>query len=226
MKGWMIYGLAAALFIVSGCSYIGKNSNRIYQVNVNNHRSFDAIIVPGIPYKEREWGGLMKARVLWSYVLYKSGYAKYIIYSGGAVHTPYKEAIVMGLYAQKLGIPPDRILYDTLASHSTGNVYYSYLIAKERGFRKVALATDWAQMGFLRKFLKARFASPIHELPIISDSIDKYEHISVAIDPGPAKVNDFVPIEKWPLLKRITKPNEEYLDFSAYHDGKLPSLHN
>ena len=226
MKGWLIYGLVAALIIVSGCSYIGKNSNRIYQVNVNNHKSFDAIIVPGLPFKDSTLSGLLKARILWSYVLYKSGYTKYVIYSGGAVHTPYKEAIVMGLYAQKLGIPADRILYDTLASHSPGNVYYSYLIAKQHGFKKVALATDWAQMGFLRKFLKARFASPIHELPIISDSIDKYEHMSIAIDPEPAKVEDFVPIKKDPFLKRITKPNEDYLDFSAYHDGKLPSLHN
>ena len=91
-------------------------------------KAFDAVIVPGIHFKNGAWDSVMKARVLWSYILYKNGYTKNIIYSGGAVYSPYKEAIIMGLYAQKLGVPKEHIFYDTNARHSTENVYYSILL--------------------------------------------------------------------------------------------------
>lgn len=74
---------------------------------------------------------------------------KNIIYSGGAVYSPYKESVIMGLFGQKLGIPSKNTFYDTLARHSTENVYYSYLLAKEIGFKSIALGADPFQVSDL-----------------------------------------------------------------------------
>ena len=82
-----------------------------------------AIIVPGIPFNNGNWDSVMKGRVLWSYVLYKNGYTKNVIYSGSAVYSPYFEAVIMGLYAEQLGIPREHIFCETKARHSTENVY-------------------------------------------------------------------------------------------------------
>jgi uncharacterized SAM-binding protein YcdF (DUF218 family) len=105
-------------------------------------RPFDAVIVPGIPCDGGKWGFIMKWRVSWSVFLYKSGIAKNVIYSGGAVYTPYTEAIIMALYAEKLGIPKEHIFVETKAEHTTENLFYSWEIAQKKSFNKIAFATD------------------------------------------------------------------------------------
>ena len=65
----------------------------------------DAIIVPGVQYNGLKWNTVMKWRVYWSVYLYKKGLAKNIIYSGSAVYSPYTEATIMSLYAEKMGVP-------------------------------------------------------------------------------------------------------------------------
>src|SRR3954464_1607728 len=67
---------------------------------------FDAVIVPGRPYHpERKHADfLLKARMHWALTLYKKGLAKNIIFSGGAVYSPYREGLIMKLYAQAMNI--------------------------------------------------------------------------------------------------------------------------
>lgn len=149
---------------VISCSIINKSSVKAFSKVKHHDLIFDAIIVPGYPYKNGNWDSLMKARVIWSYVLYKNGIAKNIIYSGSTVYSPFYESLIMGLYAQQLGIPAQHIFYDTLARHSVENVYYSYLIAKEQGFKIVAIATDPFQSIFLRNFTSTRLGTPIYHL--------------------------------------------------------------
>jgi hypothetical protein len=132
--------------------------------------------------------------------------------------------MIMGLYAQKLGIPKEHIFYDTLAKHSTENIYYSYLIAKKKGFKKVGMATDGLQSIFLKKFLRKHFSSPIYILPIIKDSVDSYTALNITIDPAPAKKENFVSIDEGQnIFKRILKPGKS-IDWSKHKDGKLPAL--
>lgn len=157
-------------------------------VNAKPLVPFDAVIIPGIPYDGHSWDSTMKARVLWSWILYKNGYAKNVIYSGAAVYTPYKEAIVMGLYGQQLGIPPEHIFYDTLAKHSTENVYYSYLLARGLGFKSLALGTDPFQSWLLRGFTRKRFGTSIYHLPFVTDSLAVYNSIQLKIDATSAKM--------------------------------------
>lgn len=168
--------------IVSSCISFNKRPHRIYNRAVRSGKVFDAVIVPGVPLRDSSWGYVMKTRVLWSYILYKNGTAKNIIYSGGAVYSPYKEAFVMGQYAQQLGIPKEHIFYDTMARHSTENVFYSYHIAQEKGFKNVAIATDPVQLFFLRLFIFEHYGQRIYKLPYIQDSLAKYNHLNPRID--------------------------------------------
>lgn len=188
-------------------------------------KPFDAIIVPGIPFKNGGWDSVMKARVLWSYILFKHGYARNIIYSGAAVYSPYKEAVIMGLYAQELGIPAKNIFYDTLAKHSTENVYYSYLLAQKIGFKSLALATDPFQSFVLRSFTRRRFQTPIYLLPFITDSLARYNYLNPHIEPATAKVNNFEPLpEKENFFQRLKGTLGSDIDWSQYEDGRLGPL--
>ena len=187
---------------------------------------FDVVIVPGIPYNGRSWDSVMKARVLWSWILYKNGYAKNIIYSGDAVYTPYKEAYVMGLFGQKMGIPKEHIFYDTLARHSTENVYYSYLLAKELGFKSIALGTDPFQSLLLKSFTRRRFATHIYHLPFVTDSLAAYNNITLKIDARTAKA-----AASWKSIKEEQTFRARWqgtlgrtIDWSKHPDGKVSPL--
>ena len=67
---------------------------------------------------------------------------KNIIFSGGAVYTKYTESAIMKLFAIEMGIPEENIFIEERAEHSTENVFYSYYIAKDLNFKKLAVASD------------------------------------------------------------------------------------
>ncbi|RLD51200.1 MAG: YdcF family protein [Bacteroidetes bacterium] len=177
--------------------FIGLSSCSKYAYKLSaKHAPYDAIIVPGVPFDGNEWNDVMKMRVYWSYLLYQRGITKNIIYSGAAVYSPYYEAVIMKLYAEKLGIPESRIFTDTLAEHSTENLWYSYKLAKEEGFKKIALATDPFQNFMMRKF-KLDNDLNIRVLPIIFKEVDTFMNLkSPVIDPSPAFKKNFISIEK------------------------------
>ncbi len=187
---------------------------------------FDVIIVPGIPYDGHAWDSVMKARVLWAWILYKNHYTKNVIFSGAAVYTPYKEAYIMGLFAEKIGIPKEHIFYDTMARHSTENVYYSYLKAKELGFKSIALATDPFQSWMLRSYTRKRFSTPIYHLPFITDSLAIYNSANLHISSKKFKEPD-----NWTSIKQQEKFRKRFrgtlgksIDWSQHEDGKLGPL--
>ena len=205
-----------------------RKTGKYYTRAVNDSLKVDAIIVPGLAFKSRDWPTLMKRRVIWSWILYKNGITKHVIYSGGAVYTPHIEAYVMGLYAQKLGIPRKDIFYDTAAQHSTENVYYSYLIAKKQNFKSIALTTDRYQTGFLKRFLTRTFRSPIHLIPVFRDSVAKYEHLDPAIDTNRVLVKrrgEFKSIrERYPFMHRIRGTHGLNIPWHKYKGGKVDAL--
>lgn len=187
---------------------------------------FDAIIVPGIPYDGHSWDSVMKARIIWAWVLYKNGYTKNVIFSGSAVYTPYKEAYIMGRFGEKIGIPKEHIFYDTVAEHSTENVYYSYLKAKELGFKSIALATDPFQSWLLRSYTKRRFGTPIYHLPFVTDTLKEYNSLNLRI--SSAKLKEPA---SWQSIKerenfrtRLRGTRGKGIDWSQYEGGKLPGL--
>src|SRR5438067_574875 len=89
---------AAFLFLKGTVIYYDRQNVIINPDSSIN--SFDAIIVPGVPFENGRWSQTMKSRVGWSYYLYRKGIAKNIIYSGAAVYSPYVEARIMALYGE------------------------------------------------------------------------------------------------------------------------------
>ena len=183
---------------------LGSCSKYAYKL-ASKHGPYDTIIVPGVPFNGEEWEDVMKMRVYWSYLLYKRGITKHVIYSGSAVYTPYYEAEIMKLYAVKLGIPEHAIYTDTIAEHSTENVWYSYKLAGKKGFIKIALATDPFQNFVVRKFKRDHDLN-IRAIPIIFQEVDTFMSLeSPKIDPTSAFVKDFKSIEeresKWKQFK-------------------------
>ncbi|MCB9046137.1 MAG: YdcF family protein [Chitinophagales bacterium] len=183
--------LLSFILYCSGCISVVGGPKRAFENAKEHNVVFDAIIVPGIPLQNGHWDSVMKARVIWAYVLYKNGMTKNIIFSGNAVYQPYYESKVMGLYAQALGIPKENIFYDTMARHSTENAYYSYLVAKKHHFKVLALASDPFQSALLRKFTKVRFGTQIYHMPFVMDSVKKYSNFNPEINPELARSKNF-----------------------------------
>ncbi|HTN45022.1 MAG TPA: YdcF family protein [Flavipsychrobacter sp.] len=225
--------ILAFYLMMSSCRSVGtflgsgadKSAARQF-ARVKNYTPVDVLIIPGIPFENGEWEQVMKGRVIWSWILYKNGYVKNVIYSGDAVYSPYKEAIIMGLYAQQLGIPKEHIFYETQARHSTENVYYSYLLAQKKGFKTIALGTDpYFQSPLLKSFTKRRFETYIHHIPFVRDSLKAYEQLNPVIDPTPAKVNDFSSIMHQENFRtRLKGTLGKDIDWKQYKDGRVGAL--
>jgi uncharacterized SAM-binding protein YcdF (DUF218 family) len=158
---------------------------------------YDVIIVPGIPYQDNDWNSnVMRSRVVWSCFLYSRGIARHIIYSGSAVYSPYVEGKIMALHALALGIPEDAVFSETKAEHSTENLVYSYRMAKQMGFEKIAVATDPFQSASLKTYA---WDCHLHVtfIPVIADSLAAFPvDPDLHVDPTPAVVRDFIPLPK------------------------------
>jgi uncharacterized SAM-binding protein YcdF (DUF218 family) len=192
MKTILYAALSLILFLTS-CGISQKSVRQ--QFNRASMNQYDAVIVPGVPFDGNKWQMTMQIRVHWSNYLFKKGITKNIIYSGGTVYSEYNEAKVMALYAKALGIPEGLIYVDTLAEHSTENVYYSYQVAKAQGFKKIALATDPFQSGSLKSFIK-KHELPIDLIPIVFDTLANLDKYEPEIDPSSAQEENFVSIKK------------------------------
>jgi uncharacterized SAM-binding protein YcdF (DUF218 family) len=195
------YGLLyVVLSFISSCAFFRPSPGKLYKRALQNS-PYDVIIVPGVPFNGQEWSMAMKGRVIWACYLIKQGIAKNIIFSGGAVYTPYVEAKIMALYAKELGVPENKIFVETKAEHSTENIYNSYHLAKKLGFKKIAVASDPFQSSLLMGFTKRRFKQPIAHIPFVIDTLAQIDDVAPKINPDSAKVSDFKSIietqSKW-----------------------------
>jgi uncharacterized SAM-binding protein YcdF (DUF218 family) len=181
-----------SLVILSSCAFSKKKSQAYFEA-AKAKAPYDAIIVPGVPFEGESWSATMNMRVSWALYLYERGITKNVIFSGGAVYTKYSEAKIMREYGRALGIPEEHMFIDTLAEHSSENVYYSYLIAKENGFKKVAFATDPFQAKQLKGMLH-KLELPIDLLPIVIDTLMNIDLPEPDINPEIAIEDPFVPI--------------------------------
>jgi uncharacterized SAM-binding protein YcdF (DUF218 family) len=208
------------LFIatISGCSFSKKTCQRY--LDKASGKTYDVIVVPGVPLgsDSLQWSRIMKARVYWSKYLFEKGIAKNIMYSGGAVHTPYYEAMVMAMYAEAIGIPKENIFVETKAEHSTENIYYSYKKSKKIGFNTIALASDPFQSKQLRKFTY-RLDPKIDLIPIVFDTLKVMEPtmINPTIEYKNAFKENFISLEKREgFWKRTRGTFGKNIDKSAY----------
>jgi hypothetical protein len=184
-----VFLLLGGLFTHCTFSHYAKKSYR----EARKEKPFDVVIVPGVPYEGDRTTSVMKMRLFWAKHLYDSGYTKNIIFSGSSVYSPYVEGIVLKIMADSLGIPSSNTFSETKAEHSTENAYYSWRMARQMGFTKIALATDPFQAGMLRSFIR-RYCPGMKAIPINFDLINIDEKTLPVITPDAAFVENFVPI--------------------------------
>jgi uncharacterized SAM-binding protein YcdF (DUF218 family) len=159
--------LAFAL-LLTHCSF-SHYAKKSYE-KAAREKPFDVIIVPGVPYEKENTTSVMKMRIYWAKLLYDSGFTKNIIFSGSAVYSPFVEGIAMKVIADSLGIPSNHTFAETRAEHSTENVYYSWKMAKQMGFQKIALVSDPFQSRLLRSFAK-KYCPGIKAIPVVFDQL-------------------------------------------------------
>jgi uncharacterized SAM-binding protein YcdF (DUF218 family) len=190
VKTIIVLFLTSLTLLFQSCAYTSKTGTVLLERTRKNPA--DIVIVPGIPFENGQWSYAMKGRVYWAVYLYRQGIARNIMFSGGAVYTPYTEASIMALYAEKLGIPPDHVFTETLAQHSTENIFYGFHKARQLGFSRIALASDPFQTRMLRNFARKHVDPDVAMLPMVIDTmktlqpemIDPQIDYHLAFDPG------------------------------------------
>ncbi|MDF2438300.1 MAG: hypothetical protein K0Q95_2676 [Bacteroidota bacterium] len=206
----------AAVMLLSSCTFFRPGPTKLY-ARAQKNAPYDVIIVPGVPFDGQQWSMAMKGRVIWAAYLVKQGLAKNIIFSGGAVYTPYVESKVMALYAQALGVEKERIFIEDKAEHSTENIYNSYRMALKMGFQKIAVASDPFQSNLLMRFTKRRFQRPIDHIPYIIPILATIDDdIEPKINADSAKVENFRSIvetqSKWYRFRGTRGKNIKFED--------------
>ena len=185
--------LFVLLFVVWGmCSSFGLKERVVKSHKKHIARApYDVVIVPGYPYDTAPKFPLLEARMNWVKELYDRGVTKNIIFSGGAIHTPYNEAMVMKIISDTLGIPQNHIFLEEKAPHSFQNVTYGTKLAKELGFKKIAVATDPFQFAYMTLIMPS--APGVGILTFSPDSAEakKYFQPLPYYDPRGALVKDF-----------------------------------
>ncbi len=182
--------ILSSILLFSSCALFRPSPGRLFKRAVKN-QPYDVIIVPGCPFDGKDWSLPMKGRVIWACYLINKGIAKNVIFSGGSVYTPYVESKIMALYAEQLGVPKEKIFIEDKAEHTTENIYNSYWIAKEKGFTKIAVASDQFQSNLLMGFTKRRFKLPIAHIPFVVDTLKTIDNVHPIISPESAHVDNF-----------------------------------
>jgi uncharacterized SAM-binding protein YcdF (DUF218 family) len=196
--------ICSALIILNSCFYTSKTSRKLLEEAKSE--SYELVVIPGVPFEDGKWSRTMKGRVYWSKFLYELGIVKNVMYSGSSVYSPYYEGMIMAMYAEAIGIPKENIYYEIQAEHSTENIYYSYHLAKELGFNKIALASDRFQTKSLSRFTRNKVSPDIVMLPMVTDTVKFMEQVMIdpEIDCAKAFNKNFVSIKKeGRLFKRI-----------------------
>ena len=135
---------------------------------------FDAVVVPGCPSEDDgspsrcQMGRAGQAAILW-----RDGWTRNFIVSGSDVHTPYVEAESIAQAMALLGVPPEHILLERDALHSDENIYYSVLVARKRGFSRIAVASSGAFAGLLCKMME-KWHSPCAAIRMDSDALERF----------------------------------------------------
>lgn len=184
--------------MLSGCFVFDRkvhSDSQAYYKAALIKAPYDVAIVPGYPYHRDSMSFIMVNRVYWALHLYKKGIVRNFIFSGSAVYSPYKEGIVMALFAEKIGIPKENIFIESKAEHSIENLYHSYKIAKDLGFQSIVFASDPSQSNFVKSINDKRFKMDVGYIPIIYDTLRVMNKVVPKLNFQEALVTSFISIE-------------------------------
>lgn len=206
--------LAAFSLLLSSCMLFQPSASKLTRRALAKHASYDAVIVPGVPFIAPRWDMTMQMRVLWAVHLYQRGYAKKLIMSGSSVYSPYVEAQIMKLYAVSLGVPADDVILEGRAQHSTENLWYGYKLARSLGYQSVALSTDPFQTRMVYRFGKRRLKD-LQYLPVIFDTLRTIQRADPVISYETLRVDSFRPItETQSFWYRFRGTMGRHIDFT------------
>lgn len=201
MKQIQFVLLCAAVCVLTGCDIIKQQLSAAYLRNLPQ-APFDVVIVPGTPYDSARISPIYKARMFWAKALFDKGIARNLIFSGAAVHSAYIEAQTMKTMADSMGIPGGHTYIESRAQHSLENVAYSIELARQLGFKKIAVATDPFQAYYFKRHLNVKVL-PIALLPFSLDSMPLYyKRNAPLIDARQAKIENFIPLERREVAAR------------------------
>lgn len=202
-------------FFLSSCLLFQPSSAKLTKRALAKHKTYDAIIVPGVPFIAPKWDRTMQMRVIWGVHIYKRGLAKKIIMSGSSVYSPYVEAEIMKLYAISLGVPAEDILVEGKAQHSTENIWYSYRLAKSMGYEHIALSTDPFQTRLTYRFGKRRLKD-LQYLPVMFDTLKTLPRLDPKIKYEAYQIDSFRPItETQSFWYRFRGTMGRHIDYKA-----------
>jgi vancomycin permeability regulator SanA len=213
-----LYAIIIILLLTNACGYSQLTSQKMLKKSMS--RSYDVVVVPGIPFTNKEWGLAMKFRIYWSKYLFDKGIAKNIMFSGSAVYSPFYEGKIMAMYAEAIGIPKEHILVESKAQHSTENIYYSYKKAQKLGYINIALASDPFQAKMLRRFIHKKVSRNVDIIPFVTDTLKAMLPIMTdpVIDYDQAYMNGFVSLpERESFFKRLKGTRGLNIDHTAYN---------
>lgn len=186
--------VGVVVMVSSSCSLLSYISEEQLSHGIKKG-PYDAIIVPGNPFDSAQASSIFRARIHWAKKLYDDGIARNIIFSGAAVHSPYKEGLAMKIIADSLGIPSNHTFVETRAEHSTQNVDYGLLLADSLGFKKVAIATDPFQAVYVRHYLKQKDMD-IPVLPFEPEGMITLNQPLPPVNCQSAYVHNFIPLRE------------------------------
>lgn len=187
------YILTGLLFVPLLSSCLILQSGMQYR-EARKDGGYDVIIVPGVPYQDTGYGSVMEMRIRWAKYLFDNGVARNVIFSGGAVYTPYVEGRIMALKAREIGMPAAHVFAEEKAEHSTENLYYGYLLARRLGFSRIALASDPFQTFMLSEVHERFKLYEVGFLPMPVSFMREVDKTNIHIDPVSARVKHFTPL--------------------------------
>lgn len=208
--------ILVGLFVLfaSSCLIFKPSAKKMTRRAKAAHSQYDAIIVPGIQFKEPAWDRVLQMRLIWAKHLYDRGLTKNIITSGSAVYSPYVEAEIMKEYLVAMGVPKENVIIESRAEHSTENLWYGYKLAQKNGFKSIALASDPFQSKMLYRFARKRLHKQVFFLPVIIDTLRGLPHDTPMINYEPLRLKNFVPItEKLSKRERFRGTMGRNIDF-------------
>jgi len=141
--------LIAVLFCVAGCALTAYTTFRIWQVGQQDgRRHVDAIIVLGAAQYNGRPSGALAARLDHAIELYKEGYARYLITTGGNLPGDRTtEADTGRCYAvTKGGLPASAVLTENTGSNTLESIQHVKAIFTARGFHTALFVSDRSHM--------------------------------------------------------------------------------
>ncbi len=136
------YLIIAPLFVLLTWIIFSTYSIASYG-NYSYEKPADGIIVLGAAVFGTQPSPVFRERINHAIELYQNDYAPMIIFTGAKGEgQQIAEAEVAKQYAEKQGIPSDKILIETSSKTTEQNLYYAKQLTIERGVKSVIIVSD------------------------------------------------------------------------------------